>query len=185
MDKYRQAGSGQDIETLIQEIDRRIENLKIQFNLFFSGELDVPPEKEREELEKLVIKIQYSSHRSPRVNLLVQNAASRFNLYNNLWLKKLNEIETGMVTIKRKKQTHIEAAGQPRNVEHVFGLSLNREDSFESLYEKYCELTPQKTPPDKDRFINSLKTKMISSNLVDAKAAISLINGKTKIKLKK
>ena len=43
-----------NIEVLIKEIDNRIEKLKVEFNLFFYGEISLPPEKERTEIERQV-----------------------------------------------------------------------------------------------------------------------------------
>jgi len=185
MDKEKAAVGIQEMEALIREIERRTEGLKLQYILFFNGELDVPPEKERGELEKFVRNAQYSSLRSPRLGLLLQNAVSRFTLFNNLWLKKLNEIESGLTIIQKKKGAAPAPPPRAQKVETVFGLSLNDEDSFENFYGKYCELNAEGALPGKDIFINTLKTKMISSNLVDAKVAISIEKGKSRIRIKK
>lgn len=174
-------------ERAIRDIDRRIDQLKIQYTLFFSGDLDLPPETEREELEKKVRNLQFAGHRAARLNLLVQNVASKFALYNNMWLKKLNEIETGIVILKRKAKPTAGDPSQPWNTK-VYGVTLNQEDSFDNLYTKYCDLFPKASSQkkiNKESLINSIKTKMISSNLVDAKAAISVKDGKLKIRLKK
>lgn len=176
-----------EAERVIRDIERRIENLKIQFNLFFSGELDIPPEQEREAVEKLVRKLLYSGHKAARLNLLMQNLSSSFNLYNNMWLKKLNDLETGALTIKRKRTASVEDPSKSWNTK-VYGISLNSEDSFENLYKKYCDLFPKASsqiPLDKENLIRSIKTKMIASNLIDAKAAISVSQGKLKIRIKK
>ena len=44
----------QKMELLVQEINRRIEDLIVQFNLFFTGEIRIPPERERGDLEKRI-----------------------------------------------------------------------------------------------------------------------------------
>lgn len=176
-----------DTEKKIRDIERRIEQLKINFNLFFSGELDIPPETEREAVEKLVRTLLYSGHKAARLNLLMQNISSRFTLYNNMWLKKLNELETGVITIKRKRAASTEEPSKSWNTK-VYGISLNREDSFNNLYQKYRDLFPKASsqiPLNKEDLIRSIKSKMISSNLVDAKAAISVSQGKLKIRIKK
>lgn len=176
-----------DTEKKIRNIEKRIDNLKISFNLFFSGELDVPPETEREAVEKLVRNMLYSGHKAARLNLLMQNVASRFTLYNNMWLKKLNELETGVITIKRNKTSSADEPSKSWNTK-IYGVSLNNENSFENLYEKYVSLFPKassQNPLNKESLIRSIKTKMISTNLVDAKAAISVSQGKLKIRLKK
>ncbi|UCH95848.1 MAG: hypothetical protein JSV88_03120 [Candidatus Aminicenantes bacterium] len=182
----------ESIEAFIQDMDHRVENLKVQFNLFFSGEIRIPPEKEREELETRIRNLMSRGHKSPRVNLLIQNLGSRFSLYNNMWLKRLNELETGISVIKRKKTAYTEESKPPPKpiipkVKPVnVDVSLNSEDSFEKFFDNYSRLLPQKNRAalDKEKVINSIKTKLITANLVDAQVNLSLQKGKVKIKIK-
>lgn len=184
----RQIGSRQDnVEHLILSINNRIESLKTQFNLYFNGELRVPPESEREEIEKMVRDILYTAPKSPRGNLLIQNLASRFSLYNNMWKKKLNEIETGLFTIKRKRTAYTEEPKPKKTPVETLDISLNREDSFDSFYDKYNTLLKKQpgTEEQKEKVINSLKAKLISKNLIDAQVSLSVDKGKLKLKIKK
>lgn len=179
-----------NIEMALDEINQRIENLKVEFNLFFSGETRVPPEKERNAIEKKMRNLVYSGKKNARVSLLLQNISSRFSLYNNMWLKRMNEIETGVAPIQKKRvAAMVESTKKPKpattpsvNVE----ISLNREDSFDSFFDNYAKLSAKKeaSPEDKEKVINSIKSKMISSNLIDAKVNLSIVDGKIKIKLK-
>ena len=178
----------ENVENMIMSINRRIENLKTQYNLYFSGEMRVPPESEREELEKIVRDILYTAVKSPRNNLLIQNLASRFSLYNNMWKKKLNEVESGLVTIKKKRTAYLE---EPKKKEkkpaETLDISLNREDSFDTFYDKYNTLLKKQpgTEKQKESVINSLKAKLISKNLIDAKVSLAVEKGKLKLKIKK
>lgn len=175
-----------NIELVIQELDRRIEALKLQYNLFFTGELLLPPEKERDDLEKRIRTMMFSSQKSPRVNLLLNNLASRFSLYNNMWLKRMNELETGVSILQRKKVAFTEAAKPKEKPKPVqVDVSLNSEDSFEKFFDNYSQIMEKKTlaSPDKDTVINSLKMKLIAANLVDAKVSLGVVDGKLKIKL--
>jgi hypothetical protein len=175
------------MELLIQDISQRIENLKLQFNLFFSGEVRVPPEKEREELEKRIRNLMITGDKTPRINLMIQNVASRFSLYNNLWLKRLNELETGISVIKRKKPAYgEEPQAPPKPKSKVVTVSLNSEESFDKFFNDYVQLTAKKsdTIPDKEQVINSLKAKMITANVIDAKVDLSVEKGKLKVRIK-
>jgi hypothetical protein len=180
---------GQDnIELLVQDMNQRVENLTVKFNLFFSGETRVPPEKEREELENRIRNLMSKGHKSARVNLLIQNLGSRFSLYNNMWLKRLNELETGISIIKRKKTAYMEEPKppppkvKPINVD----ISLNHEESFEKFFENYSRMLSSnaKKSLDKEKIINSVKTKLITENMVDAQVNLSLRGGKVKIRIK-
>lgn len=177
-----------NVEHIIMSIDAKIEYLKTQFNLYFAGELRVPPEREREDIEKVVRDLMFSAQKSPRGKLLVQNLSSKFSLYNNMWKKKLNEIESGLVTIKKKKTAFFEEPiPDKKPSEEVMDVSLNRENSFESFYDKYNALLKKKPGGEaqKEKIINSLKAKLISQNLIDAKVSLSVKKGKLKLKIKK
>jgi hypothetical protein len=184
----------QNIEILVQDINRRIEDLKLQFNLFFSGELRVPPEKEREDLEKRIRNMISSSFRSARINLMVQNLSSRFSLFNNMWMKRLNDRELGVSTIpkaKNKPSPEVPAPAQeppkkPAVEEKILNVSLNSEESFDKFFDNYSHLLKKetKTPPDKEKVINSIKSRLITSNWIDAKVSLSVEDGKLKIKIK-
>ncbi len=172
----------------LQQLDQRIENLKSQFILFFSGELKIPPENERAELEKAIHRLTYSSAQSPRLSMLIQNLASKFSLFNNLWLKKLNELEAGTVVRQGVKASSTQAPVQRRPGEREVRVSLNDETSFERFYQVCLQLNPKTSPTDtaqKEKIIAMLKAKLITSNLVEAKINVSLEKGKLNIKTKK
>lgn len=180
---------GEDnIELLIQDINQRVENLKVQFTLFFSGEIRVPPDKEREELETRIRNLMSKGYKSPRVNLLIQNLGSRFSLYNNTWLKRLNELETGISVIKRKKTAYMgEPKEPPLKIEPIdVDISLNHEESFEKFFDNYSRMlsSNDKKSINKDKIINSIKTKLITENMVDARVNLSVKAGKVRIKIK-
>jgi len=182
---------GQDnFELLVKDMDQRVENLKVKFNLFFTGEIRIPPEKEREELENRIRNLMSKGHKSPRVNLLIQNLGSRFSLYNNLWLKRMNELETGISTIQRKKTAYMEGPKPPppkaKPAKPIdVDISLNHEESFEKFFDNYSRMsTNAQKSLDKEKIINSVKTKLITENMVDAQIHLSLKNGKVKIKIK-
>jgi hypothetical protein len=180
---------GQDnIELLVQDMNQRLENLKVKFNLYFSGESRIPPEKEREELETRIRNLMSKGHKSARLNLLIQNLGSRFSLYNNMWLKRLNELETGISIIKRKKTAYMEEPRPkaPKSKPINLDVSLNHEDSFEKFFNNYSGMLSSnaKKSLDKEKIINSIKTKLITENLVDAKVNLSLKEGKVKIRIK-
>lgn len=173
-------------ELMLQDIGRRIEELKVQFNLYFAGEFRVPPEKERNDLEKRIRNLLYAGHKTARLNLLIQNVSSKFTLYNNMWLKKLNELETGIAIIKRKPGSYHEPPPPPKPKKKSVNVSLNSEESFEKFFDNYMKMSDKKpkNPVDKEQVINSIKTKLITSNLVDAKVNLSVEKGKLKIKIK-
>jgi hypothetical protein len=176
----------QNIESVINKINGRIESLKTQFNLYFSGEIRIPPETEREKIEKEIRKIMVSEYRSPRIKFLIQNLSSSFLLYNSHWKKKLNEIETGLVKIEKKKTYQMQEHAPQKKLVETLDISLNSEESFEKFFEKYKKILKKgnELKEKKETIINSLKSKMISLNVIDAKVTLSVNKGKMKLKIK-
>lgn len=187
----KQGQNLQEIEKKINKLNARVEQLKIQFNLFFTGELNLPPEKEREQIEKSVRRLLTSEFKAPRINLLAQNIASSFSLYNNMWLKKMNELETGVVTIKRKKikmnDEPLPKTKKAGRKEELVSVSLNDETTFDNFYNKCTALMNKSNLSEskKEEIINSLKVKLISKTIVDATVSLTVNKGKLSIKLKK
>lgn len=177
------------VESHIHSLEARIEKLKVEYNQFFAGEIQTPPEKERESLETQVRRLLNQEHRSPRINLLIQNMSARFTLFNNHWLKQLHDLEVDSNPKKRPRGRARQEGGDQDSKSnlHEIRVSLNREDSFEEVFSAYRRMmvNPSMTSNAKEKWINSLKTKMISANLVDAQISISREEGQLKIRVKK
>lgn len=174
-------------EAVIHKTEGRIEALKTEYNLFFSGEVKIPPEKERVNIEKVIRDIQSKDLRSGKLDFLLQNLSSRFYLYNNMWLKKLNQLELGTIN-RPSKKPKFENKKPPKDASKNSTVSLNNEGSFDSFYSDYDKLikkSDKSKGKSKEDLINSIKVKMISENIIDAKINLSVINGKVKIKIKK
>jgi hypothetical protein len=174
-------------EKEVAALERKIDDLKMKYILFFAGESKLPPEQERTDTEKAIRNLIYSGAKTARINMIIQNLAARFNLYNNLWLKQLNESESGISRLQKKKSTA--PPPQPKK-ENAYGevlLNLNDENSFENLFTACRKLLPKnsKAAKDKESIINSIKTKMLTNNLVEVKVSVAFKNGKLSITIKK
>ncbi len=175
-------------EVQISRLEHKIDDLKSKYILFFAGDLKQPPEKDREETEKAIRNLIYGGAKTAKMSMIIQNLAARFSLYNNLWLKQLNEMESGVSRLPKKRTATAQPA-QPRTerVYREIRLSLNDEDSFEKMFADYLKLLPKNSqkPQDKENIINTLKTKMVTNNLIEATVGIALQNGKLSITIKK
>jgi hypothetical protein len=175
-------------------LERKIDDLKAKYILFFSGEAKKPPEQERDDTEKAVRNLIYGGAKTAKMSMIIQNLAARFSLYNNLWLKQLNEMESGVSRQQKKKSAASQAQTKPQpqpqqkkeKTSQEILLSLNDEGSFEKLVAAYRQLLPQNhnATQDKDSIINSIKSKMLTHNLVEARVSVALQNGKLRITLK-
>jgi hypothetical protein len=173
-------------EKQVDALERKIDDLKAKYILFFAGESKLPPEQERTDTEMAVRKLIYSGAKTARMSMIIQNLAARFSLYNNFWLKQLNESESGISRLQKKKDI---APPQPKkeNAYQEVLLNLNDENSFENLFAVCRQLLPKnsKVAKDKDNIINSMKIKMLTHNIVEAKVSVTLQNGKLNIKIRK
>jgi hypothetical protein len=178
-------------EKEVVTLERKIDDLKAKYILFFAGESKQPPEQEREYCEKAIRNLIYGGAKTAKMSMIIQNLAARFSLYNNLWLKQLNESESGISRQQKKKaaQSPSQPQAQPKKdkAHQEVLLNLNDEDSFENLFSAYQQLLPKnsKAARDKDAIINSMKTKMLTHNLVEARVSLSFQNNKLSIIIKK
>jgi hypothetical protein len=180
-------------EKEVAVLERKIDDLKAKYILFFAGESKLPPEQERTDTEKAIRNLIYGGAKTAKMSMIIQNLAARFSLYNNLWLKQLNELESGISQLQKKKnnapppQPKLQPQHKKEKTYQEVLLSLNDENSFENLFAAYTQLLPKnnKTAQDKDNIINSMKSKMLTHNLVEAKVSVAFQNGKLSITIKK
>jgi hypothetical protein len=172
-------------------LERKIDDLKSKYILFFAGESKLPPEQERTDCEKAIRNLIYGGAKTAKMSMIIQNLAARFSLYNNLWLKQLNEMESGVSRLQKKSNiapppTPQQQPKKEKAYQEVL-LNLNDENSFENLFAAYLQLLPKnsKAVKDKDSIINSIKTKMLTNNLVEAEVSIAFQNNKLSIIIKK
>jgi hypothetical protein len=178
-------------EKEVASLERRIDDLKAKYILFFAGESKLPPEQERTDCEKAIRNLIYGGAKTAKMSLIIQNLAARFSLYNNLWLKQLNESESGISQQQKKLDKTPPHQPPPQSkkdkAHQEVLLNLNDENSFENLFAAYLQLLPKnsKAPKDKDAIINSMKTKMLMHNLVEARVSLAFQNNKLSITIKK
>ncbi len=178
-----------EIESRINELNSKLEILRKEYDLFFAGEVRVPPEQLREKLEKEVRKLTLIEFRKPRLKLIVNNFVNRFTVYNSMWKKKLNEIELGLKVIKKKKTAYFEKPSEEdkKQIKKSVELNLGEEKTFDEFFDEYKSLLPEdkRNSIDKDKIINTLKTKLITSNIIETKVEIVKDKDKIKLKIKK
>lgn len=168
-------------------LERKIDDLKAEYILFFNGETRQPPEKKREDLEKAIRKLIYSGSKSAKMDMIIQNVAQRFSLYNNLWVKKLNELEIGTTLNRKKKAAEPHLKPRPEKEAHEVHLNLNDEKTFERFASVYFDLLPEGGTSQKERekLIENIKAKMLTHNLIEAHITFSTLKGKLSIRIKK
>jgi len=175
------------IEQQIAALEKKIDDLKAEYIQFFNHEIKLPPEKKREDLEIAVRKLVYGGAKTARLDMIIQNLAQRFSLYNNLWLKKLSEMEFGGQAPRKKKTAAPPPTPKRDKGQREVFITLNDEATFENLVDAYLELLPAsgRTEKEREKIIGSMKSKMLTHNLVEARVTFTLQGDKLSIRIKK
>jgi len=100
------------LEGEIDALNTRLRQLKSQFNLFFSGALPKPPLEVRDLLDKDVKRLGMIREMKLSQRFLYNNFVNRWNLYSELWNKKLQEREEGARTVVMARRRLGVDAGQ-------------------------------------------------------------------------
>jgi hypothetical protein len=174
-------------EQQVAQLEKKIDDLKAEYILFFNGDTRQPPEKKREDLEKAVRRLIYGGSKSAKMEMIIQNVAQRFSLYNNLWLKKLNELECGTPLTGKKKAAAPPPRPKSEKETRELYLTLNDEETFERFAAVYRDMLPESGGSEKERekLIENIKAKMLTHNLVEARVTFSRQKGKLSIRIKK
>jgi hypothetical protein len=88
-------------------LEKRILQLRIQFDLFFSGALPKPPLEIRDELDKRVKRLGTTRDMKLAQRFLYNSLLNRWNIFGELWSKRLQAREEGTRTpaLARRRKT--------------------------------------------------------------------------------
>jgi hypothetical protein len=102
-----------------------------------------------------------------------------------MWLKRLHDIEVGVVPIIKKPGSNAVGNQEQKRAQKDVLVSLNDENTFEKFFEDFCSLSKKDAikSSDKESIINSLKSKMITANMIDAKIKLTQKQGKVKVRI--
>jgi hypothetical protein len=83
------------LRDLLDELEERIERLRIQYEKYFIGIEALEPHKEKAELAKIVRRLQTGATGNTAVKFRTQSIISRFVTYNHYWTRIQRKIEDG------------------------------------------------------------------------------------------
>jgi hypothetical protein len=177
-----------NLESKLIDLSRKLEDLIMQFNLYFSGELRVPPDMDREALAASIRNLQNTHPANASGSFLMQNLNARFALYNNMWLKKMHDIEVGHpLPPKAPTQPPKRTEGPKPTPQTTHTFDVGNPDSIQAVYAQYHELMTrnnQKAISDK-ALATALANRMKEAHVEKASVSLSFENGKLKIRLRK
>jgi hypothetical protein len=82
----------------IERLEQAIRLLKVQYDQYFAGVLNLPPFELRAEVEKLIRKYTHATFRKSSQRFYFNSLVSRFNTFSELWAKCLRLREEGRAT---------------------------------------------------------------------------------------
>ncbi len=92
-----------ELDLALRSVEDRIEKLKVQYDMYFSGFERKLPLQPRRELDAAVMQLRREPVRATATRFRVQNVIQKFGTYAQKWDRVLLQIEQG--TLKRPQRS--------------------------------------------------------------------------------
>jgi hypothetical protein len=133
----------EDLEARFNRLDRRIQQLKVEFNRFFAGDLAQPPTAMRDEIEAEMRRLRSINMRRSVDGFRFGALEAQMSSYGEMFSRRLRSLEEG-------KQAPRQQARQPSRKHDVdAGVVVSahcEEDAVEALLQGLVERSPRGTP---------------------------------------
>ncbi len=87
--------NSREVDKLLNDMDITIKKLKIEYDIFFAGGKKTPPENMKMKVEKMIQRLLDEKGMSFAQKFRFNTLVARYNVYKELWRKKLKQIEEG------------------------------------------------------------------------------------------
>jgi hypothetical protein len=91
-------------EELLESLEKRVDDLRNQYEQYFLGSRKRPPEQERTTVTFIIRRLSNQNAPNTRMRFRFQQLTSKFNSYNQYWNRTLQQIESGTYFRDRFKQ---------------------------------------------------------------------------------
>ena len=147
-----------DLEARFDKLDRRIQQLKVEYNRFFAGDLKQPPMALREEIDAEMKRLRSLNLRRSVDGFRLGALEAQLNSYREMYDRRQRDIEEGRSAPRHAART---TAATPRHdVDAGVVLSPRLEgDAVEALFKGLVERNPRGAM-DLDTFRNYLQRQM-------------------------
>lgn len=131
------------IDARLEEIDRKLDRLRVLYENFFMGVERVPPNVPRREMNRLVLELQQVQIANATMRFRFQTLLQRWVLMTTYWNRTMREIEAG--TYRRdinKASRHMATRGGAAITEEEairLGIPLNRVKNFVARQNKVLQ----------------------------------------------
>lgn len=155
----------------LEELDKRIRQLKVEYEVFFVGGKKTPPTMLRNSVERLIQKVLDEKNPTFAQKFKLNTLISRFTAYKELWRKKTQEKEErGILRDAQELQRMIEhglsAAPPPARgggasfvTENPDGNVEQARTFYEFMRASHQEVTGKAFSTDFEKFLNLLRSK--------------------------
>jgi hypothetical protein len=150
----RVEASVESLDARLEEMERKMDRLRVLYENFFMGVDRTPPNVPRRDMNRLVLDMQQTPIKNATMRFRFQTLLQRWVLLTTYWNRTLREIETG--TYRRdlvKAHRHMAARGGAITEEEALrlGIPASRVKSFVSRQNKQSpaagnEATPAPAP---------------------------------------
>jgi hypothetical protein len=162
----------QAIDQHIRQLEERIRQLRIEWDLFFTGNRRIPPTKELDEADKLCKLLKNAAIPDNGQRFKAQSVCSNFIAMQELWTKRLRRQEEGRLPGRRPvpRATLTAAPAAPPPPDTVTLDNQNASGRLKGLFNKYLTLAN----PDE---VKNLTFESFSSRIAQQVASIIRTQG--------
>lgn len=89
------------VPVLLDQLGRDIKQLQVDFERFFNGALPFPPEEQRNRVQAQLRQLRNLNLSAAVDNFRLADLESRYNTYNELWNRRIRDIEEGRRMVAR------------------------------------------------------------------------------------
>lgn len=125
------------IETELNELDRNLTALRVDYERFFAGDLKQPPIHPRRRVEETLKRLGNMEIEKPAERFRLQALQSRYNAMRELWEKRLAAREEGRAGPGRHVVPAVAPAGPGTDAGSGGSVQPRKRVSFAPLFERY------------------------------------------------
>lgn len=174
-----------EIEEAIDRLEQRIRRLKIEYDRFFNGSLDRPPEQFRQSINSDIHELRSVHIKEFTLRFRLTNLEARFNAFCVLFHRRLQEMEEGTL-LERRRAGHLQETFDPRG--GIFIDETPAPGAVQALFDEVYDQQNDGSEIDFTRFQNYLLQQVTNirqrTGCTGVKFRVESKDGKTTLKAK-
>jgi hypothetical protein len=117
----------------LDKLEEDIRKLKVKYEMFFLGNMKMPPQHERHQLEVYIFELGKQKMRESGRRFRYNQLLSRYNQLRELWGRKMREREEGPLDFRRRKAALEAPAEEPPKRAATPRVTSRSADSYVKL----------------------------------------------------